>query len=752
MNRKRALRTPNSHAVGTPTCRPAASGEEAPYRKGMPGQCHRCQLYGHAALNCHAQPRCVKCPVPHWTKECNRTKDAGDEPSCCNYSQKHTANYGGCPRAPKPRPIKRTVIKRTDSSKQPTDTTKARQPTNIINKANIGKNKSAGGDAEFIPPLKSTHGKGSNKRSAGAEASALGEDISTIMSILQVVRSAEVSDLAVKFRKAKHGVDRLKILLDNQDLINSTAELSKCALEYKADIIMVQKAHLKPHFPKSCKISNIILLRTDRQGASKGGTAIYYNRALYCCPIDIPQLINIEASACKLSMTGHSILILVSIYLPPKKELLRSDLEALFALGDAVILVGDFNSKNSNWKCNYTNRNGREMEAFAESLHFEIVTPLTPTHYPNNINHRPDILDIALMKGVALKLSCIEPLQWLNSDHRPVLMRLGSLIADRQWSKTALGQFRRTQIKELPRCQELIRDKNAALRRAGKYPTCENRSRARALQRKVKARMKEVRNENSSDLMSEISPSHKAYWGLAKALKTEGAVPTPALKKPDKSIAFNDREKAECLADSIEHQCSENSPYDLEHVRRVEEEVFQNRGNHATSPLVIAPPNHSCPQQALRLVEHISEGFKVKRKTVAVFFDVAKAFDRVWHAGAQLALFADDTALYIRSNSIENILTRLQRAIDELTQWLRLWRIDINPDKSASIYFNYSAHKVQLPVPFDTPHLKILGKPIPWQHNYKYLGITIDKHLHFRDHIARVRKLATFYYPIRHDR
>ncbi|GBP89036.1 Probable RNA-directed DNA polymerase from transposon BS [Eumeta japonica] len=39
-----------------------------------------------------------------------------------------------------------------------------------------------------------------------------------------------------------------------------------------------------------------------------------------------------------------------------------------------------------------------------------------------------------------------------------------------------------------------------------------------------------------------------------------------------------------------------------------------------------------CSQQALRLVEYISEGFKVKRKTVAVFFDVAKAFDRIWHA------------------------------------------------------------------------------------------------------------------------
>ncbi|GBP67557.1 RNA-directed DNA polymerase from mobile element jockey [Eumeta japonica] len=210
----------------------------------------------------------------------------------------------------------------------------------------------------------------------------------------------------------RHKPKNISLISYNADgLIGSTAELGKCALEYKADIIMVQETHLKPHFRNSCKISNFILLRTDRQGAPKGGTAIYYNRALYCCPIDTPQLTNIEATACRLSMTGHSIIILVSVYLPPKKELLRSDLEALFALGDAVILVGDFNSKSSNWKCNYTNRNGREMEALAESLHFDIVTPLTPTHYPNNINHRPDILDIALMKGVTLKLSCIEPLQ-----------------------------------------------------------------------------------------------------------------------------------------------------------------------------------------------------------------------------------------------------------------------------------------------------------------------------------------------------
>ncbi|GBP12341.1 Probable RNA-directed DNA polymerase from transposon X-element [Eumeta japonica] len=44
-------------------------------------------------------------------------------------------------------------------------------------------------------------------------------------------------------------------------------------------------------------------------------------------------------------------------------------------------------------------------------------------------------------------------------------------------------------------------------------------------------------------------------------------------------------------------------------------------------------PAHSCPQQVLCLVEYVSEGFETERSTVAVFFDVAKAFDRVWHAG-----------------------------------------------------------------------------------------------------------------------
>ncbi|GBP68400.1 hypothetical protein EVAR_38636_1 [Eumeta japonica] len=141
------------------------------------------------------------------------------------------------------------------------------------------------------------------------------------------------------------------------DYVWHGGELTRCTLEYKADVIMVQETLLKPRKSKACKISNYIRLRIDRIDASKGGTALYYNRSLYCCPIDIPPLVNIEATACTLSTTGHGVLTLVSVYLPPKKKLLRGDLGALFALGDAV-LFGDLNSKSANWKCNYSDRNG----------------------------------------------------------------------------------------------------------------------------------------------------------------------------------------------------------------------------------------------------------------------------------------------------------------------------------------------------------------------------------------------------------
>ncbi|GBP61489.1 Probable RNA-directed DNA polymerase from transposon BS [Eumeta japonica] len=56
-------------------------------------------------------------------------------------------------------------------------------------------------------------------------------------------------------------------------------------------------------------------------------------------------------------------------------------------------------------------------------------------------------------------------------------------------------------------------------------------------------------------------------------------------------------------------------------------------------------------------------------------------------SSVQLALFADYTAMYMCSKTVHSIYPHLQRAIDELAWWFQTRRIEINPEKSAVIYF-----------------------------------------------------------------
>ncbi|GBP79136.1 hypothetical protein EVAR_100098_1 [Eumeta japonica] len=105
----------------------------------------------------------------------------------------------------------------------------------------------------------------------------------------------------------------------------------------------------------------------------------------------------------------------------------------------------------------------------------------------------------------------------------------------------------------------------------------------------------------------------------------------------------------------------------------------------------------------------------------------------------------DNTLAFENREKAECVANSIEKAIDELRQWFQLWRLEVNSDKSAAIYLDFSNIKRILVDPYNAPTLLISNASIPWQHNYKYLRITLDKHLYFRDHIQRVRKLAIFY-------
>lgn len=751
--------------------------------------------------------------------------------------------------------------------------------------------------------------------------------------------------------------------------------------------MLINETHLKPCF-KDPRMAHYSLIRHDRTGSPMGGTLIYYKRSLHCIPLPVPPLSTLEASCCKISMTGHQPIVIASCYLSGNRTFIRNDFEELLSLGNSVILAGDFNAKLLDWGNNTTNPHGPKLQQIIEDFNLDLVSPVAPTCFPDNLNHRSDVLDIAIFKGITLKLRSLEVLHELDSDHRPVLAHLGadpnsnppprtkSVVNWKKLGETlnsisspdldkipddivtrddvnrsidALTSHLRTAVDAASRqvpaetherwrlpddARDLIRKKNAALRAFDWCRTEERRVTLRYYERAVRKRIKELRAQRWDDLLSEISPTHQAYWKLARALKSDTVAPMPPLDRPGLQPAFEDDEKAECLAASLESQCSPSlNLLDSDHLEEVERELEERASTplsedpippvstsevaliikglrprkapgadgisnqvlkHFSPPLVhllvsifnaaltnhmfpeawksadvigihkpgkpasepsnyrpisllsslgkiyerillkrlwfhinennILPEEqfgfrarHSCVQQVHRITEYILEGFntgaagytvKPKSKcTIAVFLDVAKAFDKVWHDGlvyklyhlgfpdrlvlivqdflqarsfrykvhgerstprpikagvpqgsalspvlfsiytsdiphtpnVELALFADDTALYSRGWKMNIQRSHVQRALNTLGDWFRKWAITVNPEKSAAVCFHPSRRKTPV-----TP-LKLNGKPIPWVKSTKYLGVTLDSKLTFSQHIKNVRNRARFF-------
>ena len=101
---------------------------------------------------------------------------------------------------------------------------------------------------------------------------------------------------------------------------------------------------------------------------------------------------------------------------------------------------------------------------------------------------------------------------------------------------------------------------------------------------------------------------------------------------------------------------------------------------------------------------------------------------------SQVRLFADDTAVYLAIDNMEDCST-LQKDLDKLAKWEETWDMEFNPSKCVVLSITRNKKKIA----FD---YKLHGQILECVDNAKYLGITLSKDLSWNKHIDNITSSA----------
>jgi hypothetical protein len=103
----------------------------------------------------------------------------------------------------------------------------------------------------------------------------------------------------------------------------------------------------------------------------------------------------------------------------------------------------------------------------------------------------------------------------------------------------------------------------------------------------------------------------------------------------------------------------------------------------------------------------------------------------------QLALFADDSALFSTHAKEDVIIDRLQSALNIIKRYYSTWRVKLNPSKIQAVFFTKKRTR-ELP----TSDLSLDGYSILWSDRAKYLGLILDKKLTFSPHFDYMSRIG----------
>ena len=103
-----------------------------------------------------------------------------------------------------------------------------------------------------------------------------------------------------------------------------------------------------------------------------------------------------------------------------------------------------------------------------------------------------------------------------------------------------------------------------------------------------------------------------------------------------------------------------------------------------------------------------------------------------------LNLYADDTSLTIYADNNELLTKYLQCYVDKLVYWFNINKQKLNIEKTK--YVTFMNARILKDRYIENSKIKIVG-------SYKFLGLILDQHLTFKEHIDYIaNKLSTIIY------
>ena len=97
-------------------------------------------------------------------------------------------------------------------------------------------------------------------------------------------------------------------------------------------------------------------------------------------------------------------------------------------------------------------------------------------------------------------------------------------------------------------------------------------------------------------------------------------------------------------------------------------------------------------------------------------------------------LFADDTNVFITGKNIPNLITVMNNELSKLSEWMNANKLSLNVKKTKYMLFCIKNS------PIEGGNILLNGEIIDKVNHFKFLGVIIDSHLSWMDHVQHIRK------------